>query len=224
MKKNVRLLTTAATAMMLAGVFAPLTTAQAAVAGTNTAPTSTVSNPKQARTAIITAKGTLQGQLVPYIRCVPNTGKVTLHYTAQNCGFVDGDIAYLTIKLPEQFKYLASQPEFASYITGEMRETRLFGDNTQPINPSNVTVYTDRIIVEVPRSFWIGVGDVNADIVIDYGQLLEENHHLPVDSAPTGYEFIAHLQYSSAPWDLLKAPIIGTNNDTIFTSETDAIY
>lgn len=175
------------------------------------------------QTLIVAANGHLEGQMVPYIQGIPGTGKMTLHYSAQNYGFVDGDYAYLTVLLPEEFKFLASIPDFAHHITGEIRETSIV-EKTTPITQKNTKAYTDRLVIEVPRSLWIGSGDVAADIVIDYGQFLEKYPNLPIPDAPMGYKFITQVKYDSAMWDVIHDPIIGTDDDTLYTKETQAVY
>ncbi|MFB8449734.1 hypothetical protein ACFC3Z_11685 [Enterococcus thailandicus] len=175
-------------------------------------------------TLIVAANGNLEGQMVPYIEGLDFTGKMDLHYSAQNYGFVDGDVGVLMIKLPEQFKFVASVPDFARHVTGNVSAKTLLGHKTEPISPENVQSYSDRILITVPNSFWIGQGDVTADITIDYGGFLAQYPTLPIPDAPMGYEFQAQLKYDSAMWDVITDPIIGTDDETLFTTDTSAIY
>lgn len=175
------------------------------------------------QTLIVAANGKLDGQMVPYIKGIPGTGKMTLHYSAENYGFVDGDYAYLTVLLPDEFKFLASIPDFANHVSGEIRETSIV-EKTTPISKKNTKSYTDRLVIEVPKSLWIGAGDVAADIVIDYGEFIEKYPNLPVSDAPAGYKFTTQVKYDSAMWDVIHDPIFGTDDDTLYTDETQAIY
>lgn len=178
---------------------------------------------KDPRTLIVAANGVLEGQMVPYIEGLPFTGKVTLHYSAQNYGFVDGDVSVLMIKIPEEFKYVASVPDFAKHITGKVTAKTPLGHNEENITPTNVETYSDRILIHMPQSLWIGVGDVTADIVVDYGAFLAQYPQLPIPDAPLGYEFQAQLKYDSAMWDIITDPIIGTDDETFLTPDTSAI-
>lgn len=175
------------------------------------------------KTLIITAKGETEGSFTPYIQGLPFTGNVTLHYTATNSGFVDGDESIITIKLPEEFKYAASAPDFKSGVSGKLQLQGIFGQRAVDISPDMVDVYPDRILIQAPHTFWIGVGEMNADININYGKTLTEYPSLPIVDAPEGYSFTTQLQYSSAMWDFIKNPIFGTDDDTYITEETSAI-
>ncbi|MCT0017268.1 hypothetical protein EFE32_10665 [Lactococcus lactis subsp. lactis] len=178
---------------------------------------------KETRTLICAADGKLEGQIVPFIQGLPFTGNITLHYSARNVGFVDGDVSILTIKLPDEFKYVASVPEFSKYIKGTLHIQALLGHNETELTPEMIETYTDRIIIYTPHTFWIGVGEVEADLTINYGEFLTEYPSLPISDAPLGYIFMAQLKYDSAMWDVIKDPILGTNDETYITKETTAI-
>jgi len=173
------------------------------------------------KTLIIAANGKLEGQMVPYIDGLDYTGKMTLHYTAQNAGFVDGDVGVLMVKLPEEFKYVASDPKFAGCITGDISTTTIFGENAKKINPDRIKVYSDRVLIMVPSSLWCGVGSVSANIVMDYGSYVS-SHPKIIPHASQGYKFVTQLKYNSAMWDIIKNPIIGTN-ETLYTTDKDAV-
>lgn len=176
------------------------------------------------RTLIGIAKGTLEGMMTPYIEGVPGTGSLTLHYHSEDFGFVDGDEAALTIKLPKEFKYAASVPSFVSGISGKISVTGILGMGAEEkITAANCEIYADRLIIKAPSSFWIGSGGVDAHITIDYGQLLAQYPQLPIADAPAGYQVITQLKYAGAMWDIIHDPIIGTNDDTIYTDEHSAI-
>lgn len=194
-------------------------TAQAAEAPADT----TVPTESKTRTLIPTAKGTLEGQLVQHIKGVPNSGRVTLHYKSSATGFVDGDISYLTIMLPQEFKYIGVQPDFNQYVTGQVKASGPFKDRIISLNDTNVKTYSDRVIITNPRSLWVGIGSIEADIVLDYGAFLDKYPSLPIPENANGYQFISALKYSSSPWDLIKDPIFGTFGGSWTTRENSAI-
>lgn len=177
----------------------------------------------QSRTVIVAANGKLEGQMVPYIQGLDFTGKVTLHYSAQNVGFVDGDISVLMIKLPQEFRYLGVTPDFSNAITGKLHTQTLLGDKSTDITPDMIETYSDRILIKTPHQFWVGQGHVKADVVINYGQILTQYPTLPLPDAPKGYEFQMQLKYNAAMWDIIHDPIIGSNNETYVTDESSAI-
>lgn len=178
---------------------------------------------KETRTLITTARGHLEGSLTPYIKGLPFTGNISLHYSAKNTGFVDGDVAVLTVKLPDEFKTVASVPNIAEHVTGKINTQTLLGEKQTDITPEMVECYPDRIIIHTPHNFWVGVGQVSADITMNYGAALVEYPTIPIPDAPNGYEFVTQLKYSSAMWDVIKDPIIGTNTDTFTTKDISAI-
>lgn len=178
-----------------------------------------------ARTAIITAKGNLEGTLVPYDNVEgldQFTGDVVLHYRAKNSGFVDGDTSVVSIKLPKEFKTLAMAPGFIDTITGQATVKCILGNNTVDIDSTMIKVAADRIVITTPHQLWVGVGKVSVDLNINYGKILSKFPALKIPDAPGGYEFTTQLKYNSAMWDILEDPIIGTNNDTFITEETSA--
>lgn len=178
-----------------------------------------------ARTAIVTAKGKLEGSLVPFtnIEGVSQyTGDVVLHYTARSSGFVDGDTSVVSVKLPKEFKTLAVLPGFIDTIKGQVTVQCILGPNTVDIDSSMIQVAADRIVITTPHQLWVGVADVSVDLNINYGQMLSKFPGLKIPDAPGGYEFVTQLKYNSAMWDFLKDPIIGTASDTFITEETSA--
>lgn len=185
--------------------------------------------PKQSRTVIAAADGKLEGNMVPYVKGLDFTGNMTLHYKAKSVGFVDGDTAYLMIKLPKEFERLALAPGFKENITGKVRNQELLGVKEFDIKQDNVSVYSDRILIKVPYSLWVGAGTVNADISIAYGKVLanytdDSTLKLLLPESESGYEFRTQLKYNSATWDIIKEPIIGNFNEKLVTSETSGIY
>lgn len=179
---------------------------------------------KSARTLIITANGNLEGSLVPYIQGVPNTGSITIHYSSKSLGFIDGDTSKLTIKLPQEFKFIANQPEFKTAIRGEAHVKKLFNEQDYAYNMDDITVYNDRIIFSNPSEFWLIGGSFSSDIVIDYGKILEKYPNIPIKDNFAGYKFQSALSHSSAPWDPSEDPIFGTYSGVWTTYETQAIY
>lgn len=210
------------TTFLISGTMLSLSPAMIATADSNTFTPQTQTQGEN-RTLIITAKGETEGMLTQYVQGLPFTGNVTLHYKATNTGFVDGDVSIVTIRLPEEFKYVASAPELKSAVTGKLHLQGIFGQKSVDISQDMVEVYPDRILIEAPHSFWIGVGEFTADININYGKVLSQYPTVPIVDAPHGYNFVTQLKYSSAMWDFIKEPIFGTDDDTYITEETSAI-
>ncbi|MBC2147655.1 hypothetical protein [Listeria booriae] len=167
----------------------------------------------------ILAESSLEGSLAKYIPGVNNSGKVTLHYEGKSLGFVDFDNANLLIKIPDEFKYIALQDEFLGAITGEISTP----NGTKKITPSDLQIFSDRVVIEFPKSFFIIQGKYRADVVLDFGKILKKYPNIPIDSAPSGYQFSSTLAFASSPWDIIEDPIIGSLSGDYTTNETEAI-
>ncbi|MDT2012585.1 hypothetical protein [Carnobacterium divergens] len=172
---------------------------------------------------VTTAKGTLDGSLVPYITGVPHSGNVAIHYSSKETGFRDGDVSKLTIKLPPEFKYVASQPEFKSAITGVAHVQKLTGKKDYDYQPKDITIYNDRIILSNPSSFWLVSGTFSADITIDFGSIIDKYPNIPIFDNKFGYTFQSALSYSVAPWDPSEEPIFGNSNGVWTSDDTIAV-
>lgn len=177
---------------------------------------------KQYASEIITAQGKLEGSMTQHIEGLPFTGNVSLHYSATNTGFNIFDTSVLIIKLPEEFKNVASISEFKEKLVGTLHLQTILGQKSINITSDMVDSYPDRIIIKAPSTFWSGVGEFSADLYINYGEFLEENNQLDIPDAPDGYKFITQLQYSPSVWDFTQHLIIGTNEDTYISKETSA--
>lgn len=169
----------------------------------------TVSEKPETKTLLITAKSHLKGSLVPYDKAIPNTGSIDFHYNGESNGFVDGDVGYLVFTLPKEFQHIAHQSGFKSVISGHFTGPHLLGSSTHQYTSNDFDVYSDRIIFKNPNTFFIGHGKYEADITINYGKLLKKYPEIKIDSNLEGYEFNTGLYFDSAPWDVIKEPIVG---------------
>lgn len=191
----------------------------------NAEPTAKNKTTKEAttRTLTIAADSSLTGRISPYMTTIPNTGKISLHYLGKGLGFSDFDNTTLFIQLPEEMASLASQPDFAKYVTGTINAP---GQKAQTISLNNLTVYPDRLVISMGTRFFVGVGNYGADIQIDYGKLLAKYPNIPFENHKDGrgYLFSSRLVFDVAPWDIIKYPIIGTYSGELYTGSTNAIY
>ena len=171
------------------------------------------------RTLTIAADGDLTGLIVPYIEGIPNSGKVDLHYVGKGLGFSDFDKTTLFIKLPEEFKYIASQPSLLHLISGYVTVP----NHRYAINSKDLQVFTDRIVLTLGNSFYLGVGKYSADIEIDYGKIIDKNPNIPIPDSEGGYFFSSNLAFNVAPWDIINFPIVGDFSGDWFSDEEQAI-
>ncbi|HGC5945285.1 TPA: hypothetical protein ACIZC1_002788 [Enterococcus faecalis] len=171
------------------------------------------------RTLTVAAKGHLTGMVTPYIKGIPNLGKVTLHYVGNGLGFSDFDSTTLFIKLPDEFKYVASQEGFRNVITGKITVP----GSRYTLSNDDIQVFSDRIVIKLGRRFYLGVGTYRADIEINYGKLINDNPKIPINDSKGGYIFSSNLVFDVAPWDIINFPIVGEFSGDWVSSERQAI-
>lgn len=171
---------------------------------------------------ILAASGKTEGNIVPYRRDVNGTGIITVHFEANNIGFVAENKAVYTLMLPNEFKEVASQPLFEKGITGKIRiSTIKEGEKQKDIELNMLDVYSDRIYLKIPRSLWIGAGSIKVDMRIDFASLLSANIEVPDN--PDGYTFKSELRFINGVFDISKDPIIGSNASKWVSKETSMI-
>lgn len=177
----------------------------------------------EARTLVTTAWGTTKGDIVPYRSGAAGTGQITVHFTAKNSGFVDGDKSVYTLMLPDELKEVAANSQFGTKIEGTVRNSTMLGEKKTEITPNMVDAYSDRVYVSIPGGCWIGVGNVRVDLKIRYGEILDVNPNLKIPDVKKGYQFKSGLRYTSASWDIIKKPLLGTDGSRWKSAEKSMI-
>lgn len=176
------------------------------------------------RTLFLTAWGKTKGDIVSYRPGVKNTGVISVHFNATNTGFQDGDKAVYTLMLPEELKEVAAQPDFNEKFEGTIRNTSFLHERKTQIRPDMVEAYSDRVYLSIPSGCWIGVGETRIDFKIKYGEILAANPKLDIkDNEFGGYKFKSGLRYTSAPWDVIKVPILGSDGSKWTSEELEMI-
>ncbi|EUJ23735.1 hypothetical protein PGRAN_07526 [Listeria grandensis FSL F6-0971] len=167
----------------------------------------------------ILAESSLEGSLAKYIPGVNNSGKATLHYEGKSLGVEDFDNANLLIKMPSQFKHITLHDEFLAAVSGEISTP--YG--TKKITPNDLKIYSDRIVVSFPQSFFTTQGKYRADIVLDFGKILKKYPNIQIDGAASGYQFSSTLVFASSLWDIIEDPIFGSLSGDYTTNEIEAV-
>lgn len=179
-----------------------------------------IENKPQPKSLDILTTGDLEGGIVPYIKGVPHSGQIDLHYTATSIiglGLLDN--SNLIIKLPDEFKYVAVQDEFKRAITGSIIYPVLIGSETHEYTPDDITIYADRIVLKNPPATYILGAKFKADIVIDYGKVLDAYPNIPIADNPNGYKFQAVMSDNA----MIDFSLLGNKEGTWTSDETKAI-
>lgn len=146
--------------------------------------------------------GKLEGIVTPYISGVPNTGKVTLHYSSTMFGVGVLDTSYFVIGLPSEFKYVAAQSGgLAASVTATIR-TPLF-NHKYTMHETNVMA--DRITFKNPKMNYVVRNKAVVDVEIDYGKVLQKHPNIPIEDGY--YEFKALLSRNN----LIDISLLGNN-------------
>ncbi|MDT1957038.1 hypothetical protein [Carnobacterium divergens] len=166
---------------------APIFAAEADQATDNAGEQQAVPTPR-ASLGII-ADGTLEGNIDPYAPGVPETGLITLHYTAKaKFGIGIFDKSKTVIELPPEFRTVAKQKLFKRGIKASIE---MPGGKTHKYTLSETEVFSDRIVFTNPKTNYIAYAKYVVNVEIDYGTVLADNSAIKIPAAP--YEFRAVL-------------------------------
>lgn len=174
----------------------------------------------QPRSLDILTTGNLEGTLVPYIKGVPHTGQIDLHYDAHSIiGLGLLDSSHLVVKIPDEFKYVAVQDEFKRAIAGSITYPVLIGSETHEYIVDDITIYADRIVFQNPAATYILGAKFLADITIDYGKVLDVYPNIPIADNPNGYKFQVVISDNA----MIDFSLLGSTEGTWTSDDTQAI-
>lgn len=128
--------------------------------------------------------------IAPYIIGVPNTGKISAHYDSTQVGLGLFSASYFTLGLPEILSVIASQDDFASYVTATLKAP---GVQNRQYTLDEISTSVDRITLKNPSMSYILKRDMSVDITINYGKFL--------DKYPGMIDYIKDMQSSNSLMD-----------------------
>lgn len=167
----------------------------------------------------ILTTGDLEGELFPYTY-EKKDGYVQFQYKAHSIiGIGLFDVSNLVIKLPNEFKYVAVQEELKEAITGDISYPVILGNKKHVYTSDDMTLYADRIVLKNPAASYILGAKFKANILIEYGKILELYPEIPIADNPDGYKFQAVLSDNA----MIDFSLLGSTEGTWTSEGTQAI-